>query len=136
MNESIKKMYEQEPKTWYAKIIVALIVAALLLLRVVEAVAAPALSAREACSRSSSSNSATLRLAALAALVVPLASLAWALAALLALTAAAAVCCSNFATGMAENAAFTLRLIFFRAVRRPFSGCCAVWVVVCVDRAT
>ena len=30
MNESIKKMYEQEPKTWYAKIIVALIVAALL----------------------------------------------------------------------------------------------------------
>lgn len=27
MNESIKKMYEQEPKTWYAKIIVALIVA-------------------------------------------------------------------------------------------------------------
>ena len=30
MNESIKKMYEQEPKTWYAKIIEALIVAALL----------------------------------------------------------------------------------------------------------
>ena len=41
MNESIKKMYEQEPKTWYAKIIVALIVAALLLLRVVEVAAAP-----------------------------------------------------------------------------------------------
>ena len=30
MKKEIDKMYEQEPKTWYAKILVALIVAALL----------------------------------------------------------------------------------------------------------
>lgn len=30
MKKEIDKMYEQEPRTWYAKILVALIVAALL----------------------------------------------------------------------------------------------------------